>query len=454
MSSKRTLILSLLCCTISIPFLMGMASSMSKENVRVKKAEIQIEMEPDLELHEGYVSQKEETVLVKQGRIIVAKVHLGAPVMVAQAEQEEKWGYYQFPNIGIANDGTLIVQWQMQDDSHLSYGKDTKRRYKPQMSKNHGKTWTPIDKNYDIYRRDNNLYLKNGGYIELKSQQAKDINDYHIFPKALYSEGKYRYYSLDSLPKDLQGVYIYYRDKHNRSEIIHADLYDPGALRYSIDDQMPIVWWGNIRQLADSSLVAGIYPSYYIDDRGEFVKGGISFYSSNDNGHSWIIKGKIAYTPDAVVKKRGNGGFFEPAFEILSDSTFICVMRTGAASPLCYSFSKDKGKSWTLPQPFTSNGVKPQLLLLNNGVLVLSSGRPGVQLRFNIDGKGGKWTEPIDMIPYLKDGAPIKDVSCGYTSVVELGDDTFMMVYSDFTTKNAAGDYRKSIWFRKVKIER
>lgn len=450
---KRTIYILLFSFIVIIPILLGTATPMKMTDAREKNAVIRIETEPNLEIHEGYVSQKDETVLVKQGRKTIAKVHLGEPVVVAQAEQEEKWGYYQFPNIGKADDGTLIVQWQMQDDSHLSYGKKTDRKYKPQMSKDNGKTWIPMDKSYSIYRRDNNVYLKNGGYIEVKTQQAKDVRSYNDFPKAVFSENNYKYYDIERLPKELQGVYINYRDKNNRWEIIHAKLYDPGALRYAIDDQMPIVWWGNIRQLADSSLVAGIYPSYYVDHKGSLLKGGISFYTSKDNGRFWTITGKISYAPDEIVMKRGNGEYYEPAFEILPDSTFICVMRTGAKSPMCCSYSTDKGRTWTQPKPFTPNGVKPQLLLLGNGVLVLTSGRPGVQLRFNIDGKGRKWTEPIDMVPIISSlGLIPSDVSCGYTSMVETGKNTFMLVYSDFTAKDKNGRMRKAILCRKITV--
>ena len=119
------------------------------------------------------------------------------------------------------------------------------------------------------------------------------------------------------------------------------------------------------------------------------------------------------------------------------------------------TFSYDRGKTWTDPVPFTPNGVLPNLLQLDNGVLVLSSGRPGVQLRFSLDGTGERWTEPIDMVHFMNvDGSYTRDVSCGYTSMIENGRDSFFLVYSDFTTKNSEGEPRKSIWCRKVRIIR
>ena len=51
-----------------------------------------------------------------------------------------------------------------------------------------------------------------------------------------------------------------------------------------------------------------------------------------------------------------------------------------------------------------------------------------------------------------KDGTYVRDVSCGYSSIIENDENSFFIVYSDFTTKNDEGQGRKSIWFRKVTV--
>ena len=112
---------------VFLPLLSDMASPKKMTGARVKNPVIEIEEHPNLEIHEGYVSQNEETVFVKRGRKTIAKIHLSGPVMVAIAEQEERWGYFQFPCIGRADDGTLIVSWQMREDSHTSYEKGRER---------------------------------------------------------------------------------------------------------------------------------------------------------------------------------------------------------------------------------------------------------------------------------------------------------------------------------------
>ena len=217
---------------------------------------------------------------------------------------------------------------------------------------------------------------------------------------------------------------------------------------------MPIVWWGNIKELSNGALVAGVYPTFYLDEEGKVTRGGVSFYESNDEGKTWNVLSRIPFLYDGIANVRGNMSFDEPAFEILPDSTFLCVMRSGATSPMYRTFSEDKGRTWTTPEPFTPNGVKPCLMNLDKGILVMVSGRPGIQIRASMDG-GHNWTEAIDMISYMhEDGTFTRDVSCGYASIIEAGKNSFFLVYSDFTKKNQNGELRKSIWFRKIKIKK
>lgn len=406
-----------------------------------------------LEVHEGILSQKAQRIKYKKDGRIVAIIEQSEPVLVAMADRKEPWGFFQFPSISTMNDGTLIVTWQMKEDSHKTYGKDAERKSVPMMSKDGGRTWIPRDKGGLTFRKGYETYLNDGGIIRVCTPAAKDIRSYNSFPNVVAKRGPFSFYNMKDLPEDLQGVYLNYIGKESYQ--IHAQIIDAGLLRYSIGNLMPIVWWGDIKRLSDNSLIAGTYPAYYLNEHGQVLPSGVSFYRTEDNGHTWRVLGKLFFKQDSVADKRGDGRFDEPTFEILADSTFICVMRTGMVSPLYRSFSQDKGKTWTIPEPITPNGVLPKLLLLKNGVLVLVSGRPGIQIRFSYDGTGIKWSDPIDMIPFMNaDGTYTRDVSCGYPAILENGDNTFYIVYSDFTTKDALGRERKSIWCKKVTVIR
>ena len=310
-------------------------------------------------------------------------------------------------------------------------------------------------KQLPVRTRHYSVSMSNGEYLQVYTPSSKDIKTYNTFPNPVGTKGDRSFYRETSLPADLRGVYFSYTDSEGNAKIIHSILNDPGLLRYASDGLMPIVWWGSIKQISDNSLVAGVYPTYYLNNQGGITEGGVSFYSSADYGGTWNLLGKIPFVKDGIADVKGNSSYDEPAFEVLRDGTFICVMRSGSTSPMYISSSLDKGKSWTKPQPFTPNGVKPQLLALKNNLLVLTSGRPGVQLRFCLDGLGEEWTEPIDMVPFMNgDGSYLRDVSCGYTSLIELGRNSFLLVWSDFTTRDSNGNIRKSIWCRKVKIKR
>ena len=435
------------------PFILGMSFPMLMTDARVKKGVIQIEKEPNLEIHEGYVSRKEETVLVKDGRKTIAEVYLSEPVMVAMAEQEEKWGYFQFPFITRTDDNSMYISWQMAADTYKSIGKKSIRKPLPLVSNDGGNTW--ISQEVKSFGLSGNIHgvMEDGSILQIMIPKPKDINNYPNFPKSVGKSGEYSFYPMEQLPEDLQGVYLNLWDNKRKSKVIHANINDPGALRYSIDGVMPIPWSGTIRQLADRSLIAGVYPSYYLDENNEVKPCGVAFYSSLDRGYNWSVIGKIPFKADVSAKLHGSKEFDETAFEILKDSTFICVMRSGSTAPLFKTFSYDRGNTWTKPEAFTPNGVKPKLMLLDNGVLVLVSGRPGVQIRLSLDGSGNNWTAPVEMVPFMKKGSYERDVSCGYGSIIQDGPNTFCIVYSDFTTKDQYGFKRKSIWFRKVSIK-
>ena len=418
------------------------------------------EQTPNLLIKQGIVSQKADTFRILRNGEPVAILRLSNPIIVAQAEKKEEWGYFQFPKLFRDEKGDLIVKWQMKPDSHTVYGED---KYGRCFSNDEGATWGQIDFDYfdkDQYR----VELRNGDILQVKEPTSKDINDFTTFPSPVNSEPigsqKYSFYHESELPEELRGVYFeYWKRSNNTKNLIHATLNDSNYLRYSIDNLMPIVWRGDIKETNEGSLVAVVYPCFYQNSEGHVLRCAVSTYKSTDYGNSWNVIGKIPYQQgnNDIMSfiYDGNNGFTEPAFEILGNGTFLCVMRNyNWNAPLCKSYSLDGGLSWSVPEQFTPNGVKPRLLLLGNNTLVLTSGRPGMQLRFSIDGDGHVWTEPIDMMPFIDEESnysPDRE-TCGYSDLLPVDDHTFYMVYSDFRTIGENGVFRKSIIFRKVEV--
>ncbi|MEJ7912898.1 MAG: sialidase family protein [Chitinophagaceae bacterium] len=382
----------------------------------------------------------------------VLKVELKAPVVVGVASKPEKWGYFQFPTIEKKLDNSMGIRWNLNADAIEAYGD---HKFGGAVSKDGGVSWQSSQVS-DVFAP---VTLVNGDRISVHTPKPIKVSELSL-PKPsgrgmdTYARSTYDFYKLHDLPESRQGVYIDRLSKGAtgwKTEI--ASLYDPQAARYAFKGLFPVLWWGDMHVASDKSIIAGIYPGFLIKEDGSVdPKSGAFFYRSVDHGHSWKIQGRITYIPDISVDANGDKrmGFTEPAFEILSDGTFICVLRTTDGignGPMYISRSSDLGVTWTRPEVLTASGVLPRFLHLQNGVTVLSSGRPGVQLRFSNDGKGKVWTEAFEMMPY-KD---YKDqVSCGYTGLLATGNDKFLIVYSDFKYLNQANEVRKAIKVREV----
>ncbi|WP_128548161.1 sialidase family protein [Larkinella soli] len=396
---------------------------------------------------------KTELLYQREGRKSL-RVRLGEPVVITVAQQEEKWGFYQFPTIYRSIDGTLVATWAMHTDHAESYGKDSDGFA---VSNDGGRTWTfpggPKPPG-------NGLLLPNGDLIQNHTPPALDTATLKLPPKrGTVSENygrTFSFYKLDELPENLQGVYLNRLKKGEKEWTLeHNRLIDPTAVRYTDEKLFPVVWWGDMKVEATNDIMTGIYPGFYLEN-GRVPPSGVLFYRSSDQGKSWKIAGRIPYTPDLTNDPNGNRrlalGFTEPAFEILSDGSYLCVLRTADGlgnSPMYLSRSTDRGATWSRPQAFTSSGVLPQLLQLKNGVTVLAAGRPGMQLRFSTGSGGLQWTDAFEMLPF---NDPKEVVSCGYPDLLAIGPDRFLLIFSDFRYKNEKGEIRKAIKVREVTV--
>lgn len=408
----------------------------------------------NLVIKQGYLSQTSDTFRVVRDNKTIAVIRISEPMIVSQATSVEKWGFFQFPKIYRNEYGDVVVSWQMAADSPSAYGKDNPGMMK---SSDEGKSWNDID--YEWFQKGQyRVEYENGDILQVNTPTTKKVKDYTSFPHPVNKEkiAGYDFYFESEVPHDLRGVcFMRWNSRLRESSVSYANLDDPGLLRYAINDEMPIVWWGDIKPIG-SFLIAGVYGGYYLNSKGEVLKGGVTFYKSNKKGEDWSVIGKISYESEDKSNQLfdGSDGFTEPTFEILNNGDFICVMRSGSETPMYKCYSNDQGVTWTKPEPFTANGVKPHLLLLDNNVLVLTSGRPGVQLRFSIDGDGKLWTVPIEMVTFMDDKGnySLWGSSCGYTSMMPYDDHTFYLVYSDFNTTDKSGQNRKSIVFRRIEV--
>jgi hypothetical protein len=385
------------------------------------------------------------------------KVRMLDPVVVTMGPAEEKrWGFYQFPHIERWADGRIAVRFSVHPDAAESYGlaATVPNLY---VSSDEGRTWQP----HTGQSPSGGLELPNGDRLSVSMPRPVPVSELQLPQSVGTRTGTYRgeaytLYRLAELPRRLQGVYFSRLARGGNSWIEEqSDLRDPEALRYALRGIFPVFWSGDIRIERSGALVAGIYPGYLEEQTNH--PSNIFFYASSDNGRSWDVRGRIRYEPDLQADPRGGerDGFTEPAFIILADGSLLCVMRTTdglGVGPMYASRSSDGGKSWTKPAAFARTGVLPRLLLLENGTLVLTAGRPGVDLRLSPDGRGTSWTDPVQLVPVTSEqlGAD----SCGYTDLLATGRDSFLIAYSWFKAKDGEGRERKTIFVRRVEVER
>jgi hypothetical protein len=384
------------------------------------------------------------------------RIHLGAPVTLAVAPEEVGWGFYQFPNVSRWADGTLCLTYNIARDAPESYGSPRA----VMVSRDGGETWTPYSGKWGAA----GLLLPNGDRIGVATPAPYKVADLKLPEPAgvlvsSYGKQKYTMYRPSDLPRKLRTIRISRLPKgSDERKIEHAWVDDPQALRYSIRDVFPIIWWGDLRLAPDGSILAGIYPGSLLCEDGSLdPKRHVFFYRSTDFGRTWKVQGRTLYQPDLKADTKGDqrDGFSEPTFEVLSDGSLICIMRTTdgvGIGPMYASRSTDMGKTWSKPRVIAPSGVLPKLLKLENGILAVSSGRPGVQLRFCADGKGKEWTDPIELVPVVSKD-PHAD-TCGYTGLVALGPERFLLVYSHFNHINEQGRKRKAILLREVRVSR
>jgi hypothetical protein len=367
-------------------------------------------------------------------------VRLGPARLVAEGPlAERRWGRWQFPVLEAGAGNRLLLFVHVEQDSAASYGKARK----VYVSTDKGRTWK---EDADAANVAYGLKLPNGEWLRTDTVPATPVTQVSLpaqRAERVSYKTPFQLYPMNELPASLRNIFFQRFGKGWVAESQPLD--DPDALRYATGGLIPQIWWGDMKVLRDRSIVALTYPYYHRSQPTPFTSA--ASYRSTDNGRTWRKIGHILYDePD-----RRRDGFTEPALEMLPNGELLAILRTtdgNGVGPMYQARSTDNGATWPAPKAFTETGVLPRLLQLNNGVLVLSSGRPGVDLRFSTD-NGKTWSAPKQLVP-VPDATKIQADSCGYTSLLPLGKDRFLIAYSWFTPPSG----RKSIYVREVRVRK
>lgn len=429
------------------------------------------------------------------------EVVLGEPAVVAVSRPgENRWGVHQFPTIYRLDEGRLAVTYSAYLDTEQSYGE----KGPVYASSDAGKTWQ-LDKDVEAlghYEGGPWIVFPDGEAIRFPRQRPLDAAKLNL-PKPRASETthwkeEFDWYALGDLPKDLQEIPMVRRKPGQNTwtpESARLDVPNMAIRVKRVDTSgakkhcnifvqpgiQTIFFW----TITPDGAVLVFEQSKLFKDDGTFVNVWTDVVlRSNDRGRNWRLWGIAGYSPDEAAVRRaaqpylddpqsnynrlwgGKGrapvpnlgfiGFMEPGVVSFGDGRMVCVMRSHHGStlkPMFVSRSKDWGKTWSVPEVLAPYGVMPRMVLLECGVIALSYGRPGMHLLFSSD-DGQTWHTPITLLPRKGEKAGgMLSACCGYSSLLVIGPDRFLIAYSDFKYVNKDGQQCKAIKVREVRVK-
>jgi hypothetical protein len=187
-----------------------------------------------------------------------------------------------------------------------------------------------------------------------------------------------------------------------------------------------------IIELEDGTLLASMYGTLSGDSTTRAFA-----LKSEDRGQSWVYLSTIAHDELNMP-----GGFNESDLLIMPGGTIHCFVRSeNSPSPdlyLCTSY--DNGESWSQYSQIFDRAASPHALLMDNGIIVVATGRPGNWLLFSDDG-GETWGDSIEYYT-----GPNPPGCSNYTSLAQSGDGEILVVYTrtdalDNTISEVAGTF-------------
>ena len=377
---------------------------------------------------------------------------LGDPVVVAVSEPgETRWGFHQFPELSRLPTRELLLTFNVCPDVDADYG----RPGPAFVSSDEGETWEPYDGDETMATVSHSPIseVRDGEFLCVPLPMSVPVKDFALPPPVCeyvcyFPRKLYRY---DQCPRELREYYSHLDATRwspktgtwQRERI----AYDPAdaLIRQNGPTMVRPSFQYPLTQ-SRGELFMGNYVSCYVGRDGS-IPGTHSVYcmASGDNGRTFERRGTIAADPE------GQYPMSETAIAETSSGELVAAIRSTAAGqkPLWISRSSDAGWTWSAPERLFDFGVKPTLLRLENGVLVLSFGRPGVYLSFSLDGTAQSWTEPTPII--AGDHESIAAHSCGYTALLELASDEFLLAYSDFQHLDGEGRSCRAIVARRMR---
>jgi hypothetical protein len=168
--------------------------------------------------------------------------------------------------------------------------------------------------------------------------------------------------------------------------------YEPGtyigmSYRYDAQAERFTMFENLIRVPTDSGPIIAFDRDIFDLGQGEIMA---AVYTGIRKGvlRSYLMKSSDAGATWNHFSTIGDGP--EPSIIRFSDTEMMAILRTLSFGPLLQTWSHDGGKTWSKLTSLEEGSVAPDMVLMSNGVLACSYGRPGSNLMFSTD-QGKTW---------------------------------------------------------------
>ncbi len=370
-------------------------------------------------------------------------VEVGPPMIISMSDRPMPHGAYGFPEVRRLPDGTLAIFFSTEGDTgniniQPNRPPTTQDEYgnvfcsgSPAVSTDGGKTWESrlpeyfsdrVPEELSLYRRFNSNQFAPVLFDGWTTTRVGSV--YAFDRKVLMLTHEFRkHHKVEGVgigKRIAPDGTVEYFESRFRIPDFDKTLGGGEALR--------IMWRGF--EMEDGSLLLVANPKgtivpykYECNCDGDVSQ----LYRSVDAGRNFEHYATIA-TPRNAPPGSVDGAT-EPCVVGLPDGSYLAAMRTGGlgagtnikdSMPLMFARSDAERKVWKTSLG-RLRGVQPRMLVLQNGVLVLSSGRPGTYVSFSLD-NGESWVRTTYVVPQ-------QQATSSYTDMIEIEPNTFLLVY-------------------------
>jgi len=404
-------------------------------------------------------------------------------------EVTRRWGVHGLPEMYRAEDGSIVIYDPGRMDTY-DRGTGTIAEAFAFRSTNEGKSWQKAD--FATYGEDLRVHELSDG-AQVRFRKKEDMVDLHALgvkeeglvmtPNEGGLQGIFRY---GDIPLSARSFERRFRpDRDSEWEIGDARLEIPELrVRAVVKAKKGDALWPDIpprfsslhhsfiglyespsghetiAELPDGTWLSVIVNHAPTENNAQHFTE-LHCMASQDKGKTWQKRGSIC---DQRELSRFGA---TPEFSIiqLGDET-VCAFRMDYCSrdphdETRLARSTDGGMTWSYPEAVAESSVTPHLVKLDNGVVALVYGRPGVHVQFSTDGCRS-WNTLTSIIGKTKteeltDGRDIMQAkywdspSYSNTRTVVTGPDRFVVVYTDF---KYGGEKRKATMVQEIVVSK